>query len=289
MSENNTVKDASAGTRQSKQVSSLVTPPFKSDSHSDATDVNIRSDYLVNRLFSTKENNLFNYVKFHMVSSALQKYAAPHPKVLDIGCGLQVARTFLNALLPSHDYFGVDYEEAFQPDAVVDLFDSDSLELAVPAQVDAVLALDVLEHLTDDIPLLEESIGNIARNTPDNAIVIVTLPQMYRLDRLKLAHLHYPEHKIRRTQQEWLGSLEKHFDILEVRGLGFLSVLPYLPMLSKKYSPENRLGKLFLHLRSKTFEHKLLKPADLFLSNTFGRIPGVNRWTNDFLVIARPK
>ena len=124
---------------------------------------------------------------------------------------------------------------------------------------------------------------------PQNCTAIITLPQMYRLDRFKLKHLFYPEHKIRLTQAEWRAVLETHFDIESVQGLGYLSVFPYLPMLSKRYKPDNRLGKLFNLLRSKVFEWGPLKPADLWLSNTLGKIGFMKTISNDILFVAKPK
>lgn len=258
--------------------------------HANQTQVpEIRSDYLVNRLFATPENNLFNYVKFHLVAQALRSFGQNSPKIMDIGCGLKVAKRFLDTLVPENGYFGVDYEAAFNPDAVVDLFDQTSLKRAMQPDTDVVMLLDVLEHLTDDVVELEAIMGQIAKTVPSETLMVITLPQMYRLDRLKLPHLHYPEHKIRRTQKEWLTSLEKHFKIETVQGLGYLSVLPYLPMLSRRYTPDNRLGRLFSHLRGQTFEKSWLKPIDLFLSNSLGKLPVLKHWSNDFLVVARPK
>lgn len=290
MSKEHTAGDSAVVERAVKSnVKITKDPEFQIDDGIGALEPEIRSDYLVNRLFATPENNLFNYVKFHLVAQTLKSYCSPSPKLMDIGCGLKAAKAFLDVLVPGNRYFGVDYEAAFNPDAVVDLFDQTSLELSMQPDADALMLLDVLEHLTDDVVELEATIGRIAKTMPNDAFVVITLPQMYRLDRLKLTHLHYPEHKIRRTQQEWLASLEKHFTIEKVQGLGYLSVIPYLPMLSSQYTPDNRLGRLFNHLRGQTFEKPWLKPTDLFLSNSLGKLPVLKRWSNDFLVVARPK
>ncbi|MBX2835448.1 MAG: methyltransferase [Gammaproteobacteria bacterium] len=200
-----------------------------------------------------------------------------------------MAKSFLDILVPDNQYYGIDYEEAFAPDAVVDLFDYSSVAAAMQANHDAIMILDVLEHLTDDVGELEDIMSNIARCTPKDSWVVITLPQMYRLDRLKLSHLHYPEHKIRLTQKEWLASLTKHFSVHSVQGLGYLSVFPYLPMLSKKYASHSKYERLFMHLRSQTFEKDFLKPTDLFLSNTLGKLPILKHWSNDFLVVARAR
>lgn len=95
------------------------------------------------------------------------------------------------------------------------------------------------------------------------------------------------EHKIRLAKAQRKVLIKKHFNILGTQGLGFLSVIPYLPMLSKKFTHDNKLGRLFTHLRSKTFEKAWLKPVDLFLSRTFGKHQLFSNMMNDFLLVAK--
>ena len=249
----------------------------------------VRSEYLVKRLANTPDNNLFNYVKFHLINDQFKKRYHVLPRVMDVGCGLQVAKRYLQALNPELAYYGVDYEASFSPDAVVDLNVSGALTKSMQWHPDVVMLLDVLEHLHEDITALDAVIKNIADTVPSHCTVIITLPQWYRLDCLKLKHLHYPEHKIRLTQKEWKALIEKHFEIVETQGLGFLSVIPYLPMLSKKFTPENKLGQLFSRLRSQTFEKPWLKPVDLFLSRTLGKCWPFTKMTNDFLLVVKPR
>lgn len=249
----------------------------------------VRSGYLVEQLFKTPENNLFNYVKFNLVNQHIKRANINSPRIMDVGCGLQVARRFLTALNQDISYFGIDYEATFQPDAVVDLNRFEELETPMKWKPDVVMLLDVLEHLHEDKEDLRQVVGHIAQSMPDTATLIVTVPQMYRLDRFKLKHLHYPEHKIRLTQSEWRDILEEHFEITSTQGVGYLSVLPYLPMALRNYEPENRLGRLFSHLRSSTFEKRWIKPVDLFLSNTLGKILPFKFLSNDILFTATPR
>jgi hypothetical protein len=151
------------------------------------------------------------------------------------------------------------------------------------------MLLDVLEHLHDNEADLSQVVRQVAVSMPANAKLIVTVPQLYRLDRFKPAHLHYPEHKIRLTQAEWRVILGEHFDIHDTQGVGYLSVLPYLLMASSRFTPENSLGRLFNHLRSHTFEKRWLKPLDLFLSRTLGRISLFKTLSNDILFVATPR
>ena len=246
------------------------------------------SPYLVQRLFDTKENNLFNYVKFHLIRDRIEDLTPPNPRVLDIGCGLKVAHSFLSGLGLQHEYFGVDYESEFNPDAVVDLMSLDRASEDYPWEPDALLLLDVLEHLHEDIDVLDGILKNAAKQCGRSTVVLISVPQMYRLDRFKLSHLHYPEHKIRLTQKEWCELIGKHFHISSVRGYGYLSVIPYLPMASRRYQEKNQLGKLFHFLRGRFFEWSPFKPIDLILSKLLGGIPGFKTWSNGTLIVARP-
>ena len=248
-----------------------------------------RSPYLVKRLLESEEKNLFSHVKFNLVKSQIESLGKKNPKILDVGCGLQVAKRYLTDLGLSFDYTGVDYESKFSPDAVVDLNNALDISATLPWEPDVVLVLDVLEHLHEDIVSLDNVVANLANSLPTTCTAIITLPQMYRLDRFKPRHLHYPEHKIRLTQKEWRGILANHFDISYTQGLGYLSVLPYLVMASKRYKPDNRLGKTFNYLRGDLFEFGPFKPIDLMLSNTLGKFGPFKHISNDILFVATPK
>jgi len=248
-----------------------------------------RSPYLVKRLLEIEEKNLFSHVKFNLVKSRIELLNKKEPKILDVGCGLQVARRYLNNLGLSFDYIGVDYESKFSPDRVVDLNHALDLTATLPWEPDVVLALDVLEHLHEDVTKLDTVVSNLAASLPTTCTAIITLPQMYRLDRFKPRHLHYPEHKIRLTQNEWRDVLSNHFDITYTQGVGYLSVIPYLVMASRRYKPDNRLGSLFNYLRGNLFEFGPLKPIDLMLSNTLGKTGPLKHISNDILFVATPK
>lgn len=249
----------------------------------------IRSTYLFNQLNKANDKNLFSHVKFHLVRDRIQSLSLTNPRVLDIGCGLQVSDRYLNELGLKYEYFGVDYEPEFHPDAVVDLMHLDQAAGQLPWEPDAILLLDVLEHLHEDVEVLHDILANLSTLCGPSTTLIISLPQMYRLDRFKLAHLHYPEHKIRMTQKEWCQLIGQHFEISSVAGFGYLSVIPYLPMAFKSYKPDNKLGKLFTYLRSRFFEWSPFKPADLLISKLIGKLPWINTWANDILIVATPK
>jgi hypothetical protein len=248
----------------------------------------IRSEYLVERLFNTPDYNLFNHVKFNLINDKLNKYINGNPRILDIGCGLQVSKRYLASFNSDLQYKGADYEASFEPDYVVDLNQTDALADAMKWQPQVVMLLDVLEHLHDNTKDLGDVIAHIAEQVPADSVLIITLPQWYRLDCFKPSHLYYPEHKIRLNQREWRELIEQHFDIVKTQGLGYLSVIPYLPMAFKNYKNDNWLGAFYLHLRGKIMEWRIFKPIDLFLSRTIGKLPGFNKLSNDILFVAKP-
>jgi len=137
--------------------------------------------------------------------------------------------------------------------------------------------------------VLDDVLERLSLMLPSDCTVLITLPQMYRLDKYKLSHLHYPEHKIRLTQHEWRELLSHHFHIEHVHGLGFISVLPCLPMASKRYKPDNMLGKLFMHLRSHTLERQWIKWLDWKLTSVLGKSKWLNQYSNDIFFVLKPK
>ncbi|MEM9602436.1 MAG: methyltransferase [Pseudomonadota bacterium] len=254
-----------------------------------ATPQGDRSPYLVDRLLHGTDENLFNHVKFHLVKQRIAALGLARPRVLDIGCGLKVAQMYLTKLGLRFDYHGVDYETRFRPDAVVDLLQPETITPSLPWEPNVVLMLDVLEHIHADKDVLLDVVRRVAETVPDHCTFVFTLPQMYRLDRFKLSHLDYPEHKVRFEQREWREILSHSLAIEHTQGLGYLSVLPYLPMASRHYTPDNRLGRLFHYLRGTVFEWGPLKPADLFLSNTLGAVRALQTCSNDVLFVARKR
>ena len=247
----------------------------------------VHSPYLVQRYRSQNDENLFNHVKFHLITDALRQHAPASPALLDLGCADQLARRYLTRLGNSFRYCGVDYEVAFEPDIVGDLRDPEHIAPRLPWAPDVILLLDVLEHLDGRESDILQVLQTCRSILPPGGLVLVTVPQMYRLDRFKLPHLHYEEHKVRLRQEEWLELLSCELEVFETRGVGFLSVLPHLVMFSRRYRDDNVLGRLFRHLRGKTLERSALRRIDLWLSRACGSRPSLRQWANDVLFVCR--
>ncbi|NDJ19614.1 class I SAM-dependent methyltransferase [Myxacorys almedinensis] len=245
----------------------------------------VHSSYLVDRLLSGKDENLFNYVKFRLISKALKEAGILHPRILDLGCADKIALRYLSDLGINFQYCGVDYESPFSPDILADIRESNQIIAKLPWQPNVIFLLDVLEHLDGlEIDILQ-ILQTCCSILEPGGVVIITVPQMYRLDRFKFKHLHYEEHKIRLRQDEWYDLLRCELKVHRSHGVGFISVIPYLVMLHRRYEKTPSLMRLFKQLREKTLEQPFLRVVDWHLSRLFGGLPFFRQWTNDVLFV----
>lgn len=113
------------------------------------------------------------------------------------------------------------------------------------------------------------------------------MPHNYRLDRWKLAHLHYPEHTIRLDQSEWAERIGRHLEIDRVQAVGIASTLPFVVMASRRYRDDNLLGRAFRRLRDRTLERGWVRGLDLALCERFGEHPVARQAANDLLFVCR--
>jgi hypothetical protein len=250
-------------------------------------DTQTHSPYLVERLSTRADENIFNYVKFRMVAHALRERGPVRPRVLDLGCANRLALRYLKQLGFDMDYCGVDYETALGPDLVADLRTPEVIAQLLPWRPDVVLLLDVLEHLEGREADIRRVLAASAAMLSAGGLVIVTLPQMYRLDCFKLPHLHYPEHKIRLSQEEWRKLLTEQLLVEHVHGLGYVSMLPYLVMFHRGYREDNYLGRTFRFLRERALEGEVLRRLDHALTRSLGGERTMSEWSNDVLFVCR--
>lgn len=249
----------------------------------------VHSPYLVAKLTGQKPN-LYGTVKFALVSErirALGETLGRPPRVLDLGCSTSISEEYLAQTDLDFEYCGVDYEASFEPDIVMDVRRLYAERDRLPWTPDVILLLDVLEHLPGRDRDIRKVMRECARLIPEHGLVMVIVPQLYRLDRLKLSHLSYPEHAVRFRLDEWRALVESEIDVEDARGVGYLSVLPYLPMLSPWYEERNRHGRLFRYLRSTVFEWSPLKPIEIALTRLMGRIGLMKGWCNSTLLVCR--
>lgn len=251
------------------------------------SDAEAHSPYLVDRLLTRGDENIFNHVKFRLVAKVLRERGPSRPKVLDLGCGNRLAQRYLTRLGVDMNYFGVDYEAMLGPDLVSDLRAPDAIAERLPWRPNVILLLDVLEHLDGREKDIRGVLAAASHLLPPGGLVVVTLPQLYRLDRFKLPHLHYPEHKVRLRQDEWAALLGEQLRVEHAHGLGYISMLPYLLMAHRGYRDDNNLGRAFRFLRERAIEGDGLRRLDLALTLRLGAAPSLRMWSNDVLFVCR--
>ena len=245
------------------------------------------SPYLVARL-SGQRPNLYGTVKFDAVVRelrALGERLGRPPRILDLGCSTSISRHYLEMNGLEFEYCGVDYEAEFEPDIVMDVRQVYNERHKLPWKPDAILLLDVLEHLPGRDADIVEVMRQCNQLIPAHGLVLVVVPQLYRLDRLKLPHLHYPEHQVRFTLGEWRALIARGIEVTRLRGIGYLSCLSYLPMLSPWYDEKGAHGRLFRYLRGTVFEWAPLKGLEIGLTQLLGRLPGLQGWCNSTLLV----
>lgn len=262
----------------------LVQAPLTEDRIAEPVE---HSPYLVKKLMNQSQN-LYGTAKFKIVADeirALGEQLGRPPRVLDLGCSTSISREYLAANDLEFEYCGVDYEAAFNPDIVMDVRRLYEERGRLPWVPDVITLLDVLEHLPGQAADIAEVMRACDKLIPAHGKVLVVIPQLYRLDRLKLSHLHYPEHCVRFTLREWSEIIAGETRIERVQGVGYLSCLPYLPMLSPWYREDNGHGRLFRWLRGTAFEWGPLKPAEVWLSERLGKISALKGWCNSSLLV----
>jgi len=185
-------------------------------------------------------------------------------------------------------YCSVDRETAFSPHIVADIRDS-SLASKIPWTPDIILLLDVLEHFEGKQADIAHVLRYASSMLHADGLLLITVPQMYRLDRFKLSHLRYDEHKVRLTRDEWLTLISQHINVRSVLGVGYLSVIPHLLMFCRRYSETNYLGMLFRIVRERILELPFLKPADYRLSLLLSTLSAFDTLSNDILFVCDAK
>jgi SAM-dependent methyltransferase len=129
---------------------------------------------LVESFFELEDWHWWFEGRRHIILSELEE-ASAHGPVLDVGCGSGGTLAHLNGLGPG---YGVDTSVE-----AVELCHKRSLEVALGSGFDlpyaddsfaTVLALDVLEHVEDDVALLRE----LKRVLRDDGLLLLTVPAL---------------------------------------------------------------------------------------------------------------
>jgi SAM-dependent methyltransferase len=156
---------------------------------------------LFESFYSLEDSHWWFKGRRHIVLSALEQLSASGP-VLDVGCGTGGTLANLNGLRPG---YGVDTA----PEALtfcrrrgLDVALASGFELPYPTATFAtVLALDVIEHVDDDVSLLAE----LRRVLKADGLLLVTVPA---LPVLWSAHDDANEHRRRYLRSSLASALD---------------------------------------------------------------------------------
>jgi SAM-dependent methyltransferase len=125
------------------------------------------------RLAEHEEWYWWHRARERIVHHALERFAAPHPRILDVGCGTGHTTASLRRFGP---VVGVDLGAAALAVAKtrnLDVARSSASRLPVPrACFDVAVALDVLEHLDDDAAAAREIFASLV----PGGILVATVP-----------------------------------------------------------------------------------------------------------------
>jgi hypothetical protein len=126
-------------------------------------------------------------------------------RILDLGFSTAISKEYLVTELGegSFEYCGVDYEAAFEPDIVMDICQIHQRKDEIQWTPDIILLLDFLEHLPGKEKDIAQVMAECDKLILSHGLVLAAIPQLYRLDRLKFSHLHYPERMVHFTLEEW--------------------------------------------------------------------------------------
>jgi len=190
------------------------------------------------------------------------------------------SQTHLQSRINDVRYIGIDCVPLLYPDILCDLSNANSVRSLPELKPDVVLALDILAELHNNSCDLNTTLTIwVQQFGHKNSEFLMTIPQQYVSE----------NHRLKRSSQEWITELEQHFDIVDIKGMGFLSALPYL--VSKKRNDRNlgKLNKIINILKEPMFESQLLKSLDLLLTRTLGNFDFFKRFSHSLLIVARPR
>lgn len=183
---------------------------------------------LYKELYELEEKHWWFIGKKQIVLSMLKKYMENNEenRILDAGCG---SGLMLNAMKRFGIPYGMDYsEEAIKYCKL--LFHGDVRQGWLPNNVpypknyfNAILALDVLEHIEDDL----ESIIAIRDSLSDNGICVITVPAfMFLWSNHDRVHQHKRRYVLKELKQKLLDAGFK------IEKISYYNTLLFLPIFT---------------------------------------------------------
>lgn len=209
------------------------------------------------------ENDFRNYNLYMLLASLVSG-----KKVLDIGCGSGFLLDFLSKR--GYKIIGVEPNEELirlakqrNPGLDIRKGDAESLDSFILDEVDTVLAVDVVEHINNDVPIFKKILRHLSSGGRF-LVVVPAYPWLYGRRDKKYGHL-------RRYSKNKLESLlaREGFKVISSRYWNMLGVLPYIfyekvlnkeletRLREKKSGIVNKVLKKIFHLWFRFVENKV--------------------------------
>ncbi|NUM60461.1 MAG: methyltransferase domain-containing protein [Bdellovibrionaceae bacterium] len=248
------------------------------------TDLN----YLVNS-YRQSGNSLYSHTIFKFIADQIKTSKKPI-RILDLGCADGRSRQLLTHYgVHISRYCGIDNNSKFSPSLISDIRDVHTYMSQLDFTPNVVLITDVLEHLENGTEDIFTFLNCLEKYLPEKCQIFISTPQMYRLDRFKLKHLQYSEHKVRFSLDEWKNILDQNLVVSSSYGIGYISILPYLVMAIPWYDENGCLGIFFKTFRDFLSRSFLLRRFEYGLTRILCVISPLQSFSNSVLFVCKPK
>lgn len=212
-------------------------------------------------LVKLESNNFWFRVRNKIIVSSIKRYCGRFDSLLEVGCGTGFVLQALCNNFKNVKFFGSELYisgliHTSERIKNVKLFQMDACNIPFEKEFDLIGIFDVLEHINEDVRVLE----NIYKSLSDNGFCVITVPQhawlWSRVDELAL-------HKRRYTYVELKNKIESvGFKI--IYSTSFVSLLLPIMLISRilfinRNSKENKYNELNINkYLNKIFEFIML-------------------------------
>lgn len=198
-------------------------------------------------LASLQDKSFWYKIRNNLIIWALKKYAINFSSFLEIGCGTgfvlsDIVKNFSHAKIMGADFFIESFPHAKKrlPESV-ELIQMDARKIPFTQNFDVIGAFDVIEHIDEDILVLE----NIFDALKDGGLLFMTVPQHPWL----WSYLdEYACHKRRYAINE-LETKAKKIGFQIIRSTSFVSMLLPMMILSRIFNKKNDKKDLISELK----------------------------------------
>lgn len=219
-------------------------------------------------LYSLESNSFWFRSRNKLILAMMKKYFPNINNFMEIGCGTgfvlsAIEREFPKLVLYGSEIFNTGLDYAVTRVSRADLFQMDARKIPFKDEFDAIGAFDVLEHIEDDVKVL----NRMYQAVKPGGSIILTVPQHKFLWSENDVYAHH----VRRYSANELKSKVKSAGFKVIRATSFVSLLfPFfflsrlrwkIPMVKYDSMSEYKIGSLMNNLLEKvlSFEISMIK------------------------------